>query len=114
VIDKEKSITSIDVNQDVVTLINVFTVAPERQQTLVDLLIRATEETMAKLPGFVSANIHRSLDGTRVANYAQWQSRADFEAMLHNSEAQKHMQTASELATAEPYLYEVVFVHAAD
>src|SRR5262249_29411212 len=70
-------------------------------------------DTMAKLPGFVSANIHRSLDGTRVANYAQWRSRADFEAMLQNAAAASHMQEATTLAAAEPHLYEVVSVHEA-
>jgi hypothetical protein len=24
------------------------------------------------VPGFISANLHTSLDGTRVINYAQW------------------------------------------
>src|SRR5215216_1642497 len=59
-------------DNDVVTLINVFTVAPEDQQRLVDILIDATQKVMRKQPGFVSANIHRSLDGTRVTNYAPW------------------------------------------
>jgi hypothetical protein len=36
---------------------------------------------MSRRPGYVSANIHRSLDGTTVADYAQWQSRG-LEAML--------------------------------
>jgi len=34
----------------VVTLINVFTVEPEKQQTLVDMLVEATEKTMKHLP----------------------------------------------------------------
>jgi antibiotic biosynthesis monooxygenase (ABM) superfamily enzyme len=58
-------------DKDVVTLINVFTVAPEDQQRLVDVLVDATQTVMRKQPGFISANIHRSLDGTRVTNYAQ-------------------------------------------
>jgi quinol monooxygenase YgiN len=67
-----------------VTLINVFVVDPQKQQRLMDLLVEATETTMRDLPGFISANIHKSLDGTRVANYAQWRSREDFQAMLQN------------------------------
>lgn len=42
---------------------------------------------MKILPGFVSATIHGSADGVRVANYAQWRRREDFEAMLNNPEA---------------------------
>jgi antibiotic biosynthesis monooxygenase (ABM) superfamily enzyme len=57
-------------DNDVVTLINVFTVEPGHQQRLVDVLVEATEAVMSKQPGFIAANIHRSLDGTRVTNYA--------------------------------------------
>ncbi len=89
------------------TLINVFTVAPEDQQRLVDMLNDATEKTMKHLPGFVSASIHKSLDGVRVANYAQWRSRADFEAMLKNPEAVVHMKPITEIATFDAHLYEV-------
>ena len=63
-------------DKDVVTLINVFTVAPEDQQRLVDVLVDATQTVMRKQPGFISANIHRSFDGTRVTNYAQGSSRS--------------------------------------
>jgi heme-degrading monooxygenase HmoA len=98
-------------DNDVVTLINVFTVAQEDQQRLVDVLVDATQKVMRKQPGFVSANIHRSLDGTRVTNYAQWQSREAFEAMLHNQEAAEHMGEAARIAERfEPHLYEVSFV----
>jgi heme-degrading monooxygenase HmoA len=104
-------VTSISQRGDVVSLINVFTVAPEDQQRLLDLLVEATESVMRGLPSFVSANLHKSLDGTKVANYAQWRSREDFEAMLENSEAAVHMKKAAEIAEKfEPRLYEVSFV----
>jgi heme-degrading monooxygenase HmoA len=98
-------------DKDVVTLINVFTVAPEDQQRLVDVLVDATQAVMRKQPGFISANIHRSLDGTRVTNYAQWRSREAFEAMLRDREASEHMGEAAKIAEGfEPHLYEVSFV----
>ncbi|HKZ27041.1 MAG TPA: antibiotic biosynthesis monooxygenase family protein [Rubrobacteraceae bacterium] len=103
--------TKISQHSDLVTLINVFTVAPEDQQRLLDLLVEATESVMKGLPGFVSANLHKSFDGTKVANYAQWRSREDFEAMLENPEAAMHMREAAEIAEKlEPHLYEVSFV----
>ena len=74
--------TTIRPGTEPVTLINVFTVEPAQQQRLIDLLDEATEQVMRHLPGFVSANIHASLDGTRVTNYAQWRRKDDFEAML--------------------------------
>ena len=100
--------TTISKDNQVVTLINVFTVEPENQQRLVDLLVEATEKTMKQLPGFVTANIHKSADGVRVANYAQWRSREDFEAMLKNPEATAHMKPISEMVTSDAHLYEVV------
>lgn len=93
-------------------LINTFKVAPDKQQALIDLLDRATDQVMRKQSGFISANIHKSLDGTRVANYAQWRSKADFEAMQKNPEAGVHMKEAAALAESfEPILYEVSSVH---
>ena len=63
--------TTIAVDNDVVTLFNVFSVEPANQQAVIDVLVEATQAVMNRLPGFVSANIHRSLDGVKVVNYAQ-------------------------------------------
>jgi hypothetical protein len=101
--------TRISVDKPVVTLINVFSVEPNNQQSLVDLLVEATQQTMHNLPGFVSANIHKSLDGRHVANYAQWRREEDFRVMLANTEAQVHMRAADSIAHAEPRLYRVAF-----
>ena len=80
------------------TLINVFTVSPERQQELVDTLVGATEQVIRELPGFISANIHKSVDGVRVTNYAQWESAAALQAMLGNPEANAHIEKCRSLA----------------
>ncbi|MGI8721112.1 MAG: antibiotic biosynthesis monooxygenase family protein [Geodermatophilaceae bacterium] len=103
--------TTIATDQKIVTLVNVFTVEPERQQALVDLLVEATDEVMCHRPGFVSANIHSSLDGARVVNYAQWRTVQDFQAMLADPVAGEHMAAAGALASAQPHLYTVVSVH---
>ena len=102
--------TRIATDQPLVTLINVFTVDPADQHKLVEALIEATQQVMSKLPGFVSANIHRSLDGTRVTNYAQWRTQADVEALFRNPDAAPHMKKCQELATNEGRLYEVAYV----
>lgn len=103
--------TSISTHRRIATIINVFTVEPAKQDDLVTLLTRATDETIRHLPGFISANIHRSVDGTRVTNYAQWRSRADLEAMLQHPAAVPHLREATELATnVDPHVYEVAAV----
>ena len=103
--------SKISADTEVLTLINVFTVSPDRQQDLVDLLVDATERTMQHLPGFISANIHQSHDGRRVVNYAQWRSREDFEAMLKTPDAQPHMAGAAQMAEFDPILCDVAHVH---
>jgi heme-degrading monooxygenase HmoA len=90
-----------------VSLINVFTVEAANQQKVVDMLFEATEKTMKALPGFISANVHRSLDGVRVVDYAQWKSQKEFEAMRNNPEAHKHMKPLVEIAKMGFHLYEV-------
>jgi len=74
--------TTIEKGAPVVTLINVFTVDPSKQDELVKVLDDATEKVIKDLPGFVSANIHRGLDGRHVVNYVQWESREAMDAML--------------------------------
>jgi heme-degrading monooxygenase HmoA len=105
--------STIRVNAPGVTLINVFTVAPERQQELVAMLERATVEVFQHLPGIRSANIHRSLDGAKVANYVQWASKELFEATGRDPAAQAQRNALAAIASFEPALYEVAAVHVA-
>jgi heme-degrading monooxygenase HmoA len=105
---------SITAESSVVTLINVFTVHPGTQHAVAQALAHATEEVMRHQPGFVSASIHESLDGTVVTNYAQWRTREDFEAMQKDPAARQHMaEIAARVASVQPVLYRVSSVHAA-
>ncbi len=94
--------TTITQDADVMTLVNVFTVEPENQQELVEILIQATDAVMCDLPGFISANVHRSGDGTRVINYAQWARREDFEAMRKEARAAGHMEARGRARPIRP------------
>lgn len=106
--------TRITQDADIVTLINVFTVEPQDQQRLVDALVEATQSNLNQFPGFISANIHKSFDGTKVVNYAQWESREKYEAMLKSPEVAPHLKQAADIAVSfDPCLYEVSFVDAA-
>jgi quinol monooxygenase YgiN len=91
-----------------VTLINVFTVDPAKQDELVDLLAGATEASVRHAPGFISARLHRSLDGTKVTMYAQWQSREAYQAMRGDPGSRPYLERALAIATFEPGMYEVV------
>jgi len=91
-----------------VTFINVFTVEPANQQRLVDLLAHATVESVRHAPGFVSATLHRSLDGTKVTMYAQWRTIEDYQAMRNNPASRDDLQEALAIAKFEPGMYEIV------
>lgn len=99
--------TTISARSDVMTLINVFTVDVENQRRLVELLIEATE-VVRRAPGFVSASLHRSTDGTKVTMYAQWRSINDYQAMRQDPVPLPFLQEALTIAKFEPGVYEVV------
>jgi quinol monooxygenase YgiN len=106
--------TVITAHADHVTLINVFTVQPDRARELAGLLTAATEDVMQHIDGFISANIHLSTDGTRVVNYAQWRDADAMQAMRQNPAALEHMALCAEMADGfEPHLYTVESVHSA-
>jgi heme-degrading monooxygenase HmoA len=61
------------VNQPV-TQITVIEPEPGKQAEALSLVTERAR-FMARQPGFISISLHRSLDGRRIVNYIQWQSR---------------------------------------
>jgi antibiotic biosynthesis monooxygenase (ABM) superfamily enzyme len=57
--------TLIDRDSGLTTVMVLMTVKPENQDALAELAL-AAESIFAKQPGFVSASLHRSADGTRL------------------------------------------------
>ena len=92
----------------IVTHINVFTVAPEKQQLLVDSLIE-TVNAAKSVKGWLSASIHRSPDGTRVVNYVQYESRDAAQAVLKHLAAGGYLKRNTELGSVAPGQYDVVY-----
>jgi quinol monooxygenase YgiN len=91
-----------------VILINVFTVAPAKQRELIELLTHATEGSVRRAAGFISARLHRSLDGTKVTMYSEWRSSEDYQAMREDPAPLPYLKQALAIATFEPGMYEVV------
>jgi len=100
--------TTISTENNYLTLINVFTVDPLDQQKLVDLLTLATDGSVKNITGFVSASLHKSIDGAKVTMYAQWRSAEDYQNMRNNPTASPYLQQALEIATFAPGMCEVV------
>jgi quinol monooxygenase YgiN len=92
---------------DSVILINVFTVEPKDQQRLIDILISATGGSVNREPGFISATLHRSLDGTKVAMYAKWKDAGAYAAMRERP-GRPLLAQALQIGKFEPGMYEVV------
>jgi heme-degrading monooxygenase HmoA len=66
---------------------------------------------MAGQPGFISISVHRSLDGRRIFNYIQWQSRELLQAAHKLPEFRKKWDHFDQLTDAiDPHLYEVAHV----
>ena len=104
--------TTIDNSNQYCTLINVFTVQPEKHMQLFELLKEATEKVMSKIPGYISANIHISDDKKTITNYAQWTSLEHFQNMLKDVSAQAHMKKTAELAIEfRPVTYSEIWSH---
>jgi heme-degrading monooxygenase HmoA len=104
----------ISADSSVVTLINVFTVEPVNQQRLIELLTEATDVLVRRARGFVSASLHRSMDGTKVTMYAKWRSLDDYQAMRQDPAPLPFLQEALTIAKFEPGMYEVVRTFAPD
>lgn len=99
--------TIISEESGLLTFINVFTVSQDNQQRLVDLLTQATDLSVRHANGFVSAALHRSLDGTKVTMYAQWQSMEAYQAMRGDPVAIPYLTEALAIASFEPGAYTV-------
>ena len=106
--------TTIAGNPGLVTAINVFTVDPSNQQELVALLAHATETSVRDMPGFVSATLHRGVDGSKVTMVAQWRSAEHYQRYLALRSDSGAAWVARVLAIArfDPGTYEVVQVFA--
>ena len=92
----------------IVTQINVFTVPPGEQQPLIDYLSLAAHSAR-EVSGWLSASLHRSIDGTRVVNYAQSVDGDAARRVFEHLNAKGMIEGNRRYGEAHPGLYEVVF-----
>ena len=102
---------TIRIGSDITTLVNVFTVEPDNQQELVQLLKEGTETFFSKQPGFISSSVHASKEGGRAINYSQWASAKDIENFRSDPRFTPYIQRLAAIAKAETILCEVVEVN---
>ena len=98
---------TLSIDNSLTTVIIIFTVKPEQQQELINT-IKEFLETVKTLPGFVSASLHKSIDGVKIVNYAQWSSRDDFESFINNQEVKAKASKLFEFDSPDSHVYEIV------
>jgi hypothetical protein len=103
----------IEAGNGVVTHINVFAVPPEQQQALVDSLIE-TVNAARDVPGWISASVHKSFDGTHVVNYVQFESHEAAREVLKEIAAGGYLKRNTDLGKVTPGQYEVVYTLSKD
>lgn len=94
-------------NAGIITQINIFTVPDGGQQPLIDLLAESARFAR-DTPGWLSASLHRSRDGTRVVNYAQSESMEAALAVIDRLRKAGYLERNKALGEAHPGLYDVV------
>jgi heme-degrading monooxygenase HmoA len=111
--NRSASMTEIGRSNGICTQINVVKLPANNQDEVVKLMIERAR-FMAKQPGFVSVNLHRSKDGSHLVNYVQWTSAEKLAAAHHAPEFRKKWPRFGELVQdADPCLYDVVHIEAA-
>ena len=99
--------TTLSLDNSLTTVIIIFRVEPQQQEELIQA-IKEFLKTVKIQPGFVSANLHRSTDGVKVANYAQWFDMDSFTAFRNNESVQEKAAKLFEFDTPDSHVYEIV------
>ena len=90
-----------------VTQITVVESEPEKQAEALSVMTERAR-FMARQPGFVSISVHRSLDGRRIVNYIQWESRELLQSAHKSPEFRKEWAHFDDMTEGiDPHLYEV-------
>ncbi|MGH2550488.1 MAG: antibiotic biosynthesis monooxygenase family protein [Thermomicrobiales bacterium] len=101
-------------NSDQLIFINVFTVLPENQVRLLEILTHVTDTFVRHAPGFISSTLYRGLDGDKVTMYAIWQSEEAYMAMRGDPGPSAYLQEAMTIAKFEPSRYQVAHTFIGD
>ena len=97
-------------NPDYATFINVFKCRPADQDEVVRINAAIVERVAMGSPGFISASVHRSADGTRVFNYLQWESPEHLARMQASPEFRRIGRRFAGLVEFEPHQCQVAHI----
>jgi quinol monooxygenase YgiN len=97
-----------------ITHLAEFRMTSWNQPEMVKRTTTEVKRAMEQSPGLISATFHRSLDGTRMFNYGQWESQEAFESILKQPGFNPEKPYWEGLARNEFHLYHVVYVETAE
>jgi quinol monooxygenase YgiN len=92
-----------------VTLVNVFTVEPDKQPQLLALLHDGTETMFSKMPGWIATSLLKSRDGKRVVVYSQWRDAKDIDAFRQDPGMKPYFAQFGALAKQEAFTCDVSY-----
>jgi quinol monooxygenase YgiN len=93
-----------------ITLINHFTVAPKDQLGVARVQLGDMYWYGKQQPAAISANFHRSVDGERFFNYAQWRSEEGLVQARETPDFKTHVSNYRYFdMKGDPRIYEVVW-----
>lgn len=92
------------------TFINTFRCEPQNQDEVVRINIEIVDQVASSQPGFISAAVHRSTDGTRVFNYLQWETAEHLAAMQRSPAFQAIARQFAGLIEFDPHECEVAHI----
>lgn len=84
-------------DSDLFTAMIFIEISPDKQQEMFEINVSATEE-IKRLPGFVGAAFHNSLDGTMLTEYVQWENEDFFRRAFDAPEFYAHLSEIDRLA----------------
>jgi hypothetical protein len=88
-------------------------VDPKNQDMPAELLVEAVQ-SVCNTPGWISASVHKSLDGTRVTNYAQAADYAAWEAVVAKLQKDGFFERFQKISKPNPCLYQCAFSLSSD
>ncbi len=95
---------------NLITHLAEFRMMSSNQPEMIKRTTTELDRAMNNSPGLISATFHRSLDGTRMFNYGQWESKEAFEAILKQPGFNPDRPYWEGLARNEFHLYNVIYV----
>lgn len=83
----------IDQYRNILTVVAIYELDPSQVDEHVNELKSFVLNVAKGQPGFISSNLHVSLDKKRVVNYSQWKSEADYNDFWAKEEVQDKAKT---------------------